>query len=214
MIVMAGVLVLDNSFRPLRRATVEEAVEHIVKNKAFPLAGATIIATYRSPSTTIQVPSILVLKAYVPIPKKLSRHITNALLFARDDFTCQYCGRHVSELPMVRDRRRGKSHKSGKNAKMSKRMRAMKLTRDHIKPQSMFSNRGEANKWDNVTTACEECNNKKANMLPYQCGMYPIKTPVRPQAVLITVYDKLNDEQRSFVDAYIKGDLSAFLVRQ
>lgn len=202
---MSGVLVLDNSFRPLRRATIEEAVEHIVKNKAFPLAGSTIIATYRSPTTTIEVPSILVLKAYVPIPKSLSRHITNALLFARDDFTCQYCGTHVSDLPAVRVRgRKGKKSTT----------RAMKLTRDHMKPQSHFKNRNDANTWENVVTACEECNNKKADLLPYQTGMYPKKTPVRPTAVLITVYDKLNEEQRAFVDAYAKGDLGAFTMRQ
>lgn len=190
-----GVLVLDASMRPIRKATIEEAVDHLVKKKAFPLAGASIIATYRSPSTVIEVPSILVLKVYVPIPKSLSRHITNPLLFARDDFTCQYCGRHVSELPKVRARGKGKKMHS----------RAMKLTRDHMKPQSLFPNKNDANTWDNVVTACEECNNKKDNKLPYQCGMYPKKTPRRPEGVLITVYEKLNDEQREFVDAYMSG---------
>lgn len=194
------VLVLDATFRPCGHTDVYDAAWKLVSKKAFPLAGCTIIATVGTVSGPIEVPSILVLKVYVPIPKSLSRHITNPLLFARDDFTCQYCGKHVSELPIVRYVEKGKVKR-----------RRMKLTRDHMKPQCLFKNKNDANTWDNVTTACEKCNNVKGDQLPYQCGMYPTKTPVRPSGVLITCYDKLNREQQSFIDAYAEGDISKFV---
>lgn len=195
------VLVLDSTYRPCGSTDIYDAAWKLVSNKAFAFAGATIIATVGTLRGPIEVPSILVLKAYVPIPKSLSRHITNPLLFARDNFTCQYCGTHVSDLPMVRYIEKGKV-----------KHRKMKLTRDHCKPQSKFKNKNDANTWENVTTACEKCNNIKGDQLPYECGMYPITTPKRPTGVLITVYDKLNREQQSFIDAYANGDISAFIV--
>jgi 5-methylcytosine-specific restriction endonuclease McrA len=201
-----GVLVIDQTYRPVDFVTTREAAEKLVMQEAFAVPGATVIATYRSANLTVEIPSIISLKIYVPIPKKLSRFVTNTLLFARDDYTCQYCGTHKNNLPevSVNNRVKGKSHRGGKNMKMTHgpKTRPMKLTRDHVKPQSAFKNRSDANTWENVVTACEKCNNDKADRLPYECGMYPIKTPKRPNGVIVTVYDKLTGEQRSFVDRY------------
>lgn len=79
--------------------------------------------------------------------------LTRARLLVRDQYTCQYCGRHRSEL------RDGEF-----------------MTRDHVKPIS----KGGADTWTNVVTACNKCNNKKADYECNEIDMFPRKTPYAP----------------------------------
>lgn len=200
----SGVLVVDPNRIPVDHVTIQEAVIKLVTDEAVPVKGARIIATFRSPSTTVHVPSIIELKIFVPIPKSLSKHITNRLLFARDNWTCQYCGRHKREL------------KAGRWVYVKKGdkriyLPAEKLSRDHVIPVDSFpgATRAEklvlANTWDNVTTACTTCNNEKANRSPQDSGMHPMTKPYRPFGVLITVLDLLDEEQLHFVEKYALG---------
>ena len=53
---------------------------------------------------------------------------------------------------------------------------AAKLTLDHVVPSS----RGGKSCWDNVVTACESCNHRKANRTPKEAGMPLRSTPTRP----------------------------------
>jgi len=179
---MARVLVLDSAYQPHRHITYRKAAEHIVKKKVFPLPGVSIIAYYHSAAGIIPIPAIVVLKAYIAIPKRMSKKFNKNLVIARDDNTCQYCGRHKNQL------------KKGET-----------MTLDHIKPKSLFKNKGDANTYENVVLACSTCNNKKDNKLPYQCGMYPLKTPVRPNGVILTIRGDFTDEQREFIDMINKG---------
>jgi hypothetical protein len=91
---VSGVLVLDRNYFPNDYITVQEAAFKLIKQKAIPLPGATIIATYRAATMELPIPAVLVLKVYVPLTKRQTRHVTNRILFARDSFTCQYCGHH------------------------------------------------------------------------------------------------------------------------
>lgn len=50
------------------------------------------------------------------------------------------------------------------------------LTFDHIIPKS----RGGRTVWENIVTACQDCNIRKGNRLPHECGMQPLSTPVQP----------------------------------
>lgn len=50
------------------------------------------------------------------------------------------------------------------------------LTFDHLIPRS----RGGRTTWDNIATACMECNLQKGSMMCHECGMYPIKKPAQP----------------------------------
>lgn len=86
-------LVLNADYRPLSYLPLslwswQDAV------KAVWLDRVTILAEYdtvaRSPSTTIRIPSVVVLKDYVKPAK--STAFTRFNLFLRDEFTCQYCG--------------------------------------------------------------------------------------------------------------------------
>lgn len=86
-------LVLNADFRPLSYFPLslwrwQDAV------KAAYMDRVTIVAEYdrevHSPSTTIKIPSVIVLKDYVKPAKTTA--FTRFNLFLRDEFTCQYCG--------------------------------------------------------------------------------------------------------------------------
>ena len=86
-------LVLNADYRPLSYYPLslwpwQEAV------KAAFLDRVTILAEYdtfvHSPTTTIRIPSVVVLKEYVKPQKRVA--FTRFNLFLRDEFCCQYCG--------------------------------------------------------------------------------------------------------------------------
>ncbi len=86
-------LVLNADYRPLSYYPLslwpwQDAV------KAVFLDRVTIVSEYeevvRSPSTTIRIPSVVVLKDYVAPQKTVA--FTRFNLFLRDAFRCQYCG--------------------------------------------------------------------------------------------------------------------------
>jgi 5-methylcytosine-specific restriction endonuclease McrA len=87
-------LVLNADFRPLSYYPLslwpwQEAI------KAVCLDRVQILAEYdevvRSPSHTIRLPSVVVLKEFVRPQKRVA--FTRFNLFLRDEFRCQYCGR-------------------------------------------------------------------------------------------------------------------------
>ena len=86
-------LVLNADYRPLSYYPLslwcwQDAV------KAAYMDRVTIIAEYdhevHSPSTTIKIPSVVVLKDYITPRKRVA--FTRFNLFLRDEFCCQYCG--------------------------------------------------------------------------------------------------------------------------
>jgi 5-methylcytosine-specific restriction endonuclease McrA len=50
------------------------------------------------------------------------------------------------------------------------------LTFDHVVPRS----RGGRTTWDNVVTACTDCNLRKGNKLPVESGLHPRRRPLEP----------------------------------
>jgi 5-methylcytosine-specific restriction endonuclease McrA len=50
------------------------------------------------------------------------------------------------------------------------------LTIDHVLPRC----RGGANTWDNLTTCCSKCNNKKDDRTPEEAGMKMRQKPFKP----------------------------------
>jgi len=61
------------------------------------------------------------------------------------------------------------------------------LTVDHILPKS----RGGKDEWENLTTACNECNNKKGNRTPEEAGMRLLSIPKKPNP-LFFIRNNLN----------------------
>jgi 5-methylcytosine-specific restriction endonuclease McrA len=70
-------------------------------------------------------------------------------VFARDAYTCQYCGKHTRSL-----------------------------TLDHVLPRSM----GGRDTWDNLVSACAQCNHRKGNRTPEQARMRLVRPPREPSA--------------------------------
>jgi len=94
-------LVLNADYRPLSYFPLstmnwQDAVTAVVKGHLD------VVAEYdeviRSPSTTMRLPSVVAMKSYVPMPKRVA--FTRFNVFLRDKFRCQYCGNRfpTSEL--------------------------------------------------------------------------------------------------------------------
>jgi 5-methylcytosine-specific restriction endonuclease McrA len=63
------------------------------------------------------------------------------------------------------------------------RHKTHELTFDHVIPKS----RGGTTRWENILTACQECNLLKGNYLPEECRMYPIRRPFQPSNIELQV---------------------------
>jgi 5-methylcytosine-specific restriction endonuclease McrA len=85
------VLVLNATFEPINVCTVRRAVVLLLKDKAEILERADW--ELHSESSTVARPMVIRLVSYVRIPRDTHRRkITRRAVFARDDWTCQYCG--------------------------------------------------------------------------------------------------------------------------
>jgi len=148
-------LALNASFEPLTMVPLRRALRLVIDGKAE-IVEAERGEHVRSASLALPKPAIIRLVRFVHVPRKFRRQVTNTFLFARDDYTCQFCSRTQAAL----------------------RPREC-LTRDHLVPIS----RGGGNQWTNVVTACSTCNTRKGNRLPSECGMHPTHPPVEPHFV-------------------------------
>src|SRR3569832_2911955 len=85
------VLVLNATYEPINVCTVRRAVVLLLKEKAEVLQHAE--RGLRSGSSTVQRPVVIRLVSYVRVPRDAHRRkLTRRAVFARDDWTCQYCG--------------------------------------------------------------------------------------------------------------------------
>jgi len=85
------VLVLNASYEPLNVCTVRRAVVLVLKDKAELVEKSE--RAVRSESVTLPHPVVIRLVSYVRVPRdKHRRRITRRAVFARDSWTCQYCG--------------------------------------------------------------------------------------------------------------------------
>jgi 5-methylcytosine-specific restriction endonuclease McrA len=86
------VLVLNSSYEPLNVCTVRRAIVLVLKDKAEMLE--TGRRSLHSESLTVPHPVVIRLVTYVRVPRDSNRRrITRRAVFARDSWTCQYCGR-------------------------------------------------------------------------------------------------------------------------
>lgn len=181
---MSGVLVLDNTYRAIDFISPERAITLCLLGKA------TVVVEYedrvfRSQHLTIHVPKVISLKIYVPLNKQITNNVIKSILFARDNYTCQYCGRHRTELS-----------------------KGEYLTKDHVIPISRFPGEfrperlQKADTWENSTTACLKCNNKKDSRTPEEANMKLLSKPKRPSGVMVTVLSRIDEEQKQYLQTY------------
>jgi len=89
------VLVLNATYEPINVCTVRRAVVLLLKEKAELIERSS--RELHSESTTLARPVVIRLIAYVNVPRDAHRRkITRRAVFARDSWTCQYCGSRSS----------------------------------------------------------------------------------------------------------------------
>jgi len=91
------VLVLNASYEPINVCTVRRAAVLVLKQRAEMLEHST--STLRAERMSMPRPVVIRLVTYVRIPRDAHRRkITRRAVFARDRWTCQYCGHERSSL--------------------------------------------------------------------------------------------------------------------
>jgi len=145
--------VLNLTYERLKPVSFRRALQLVIKGKATLLEEHPTLC-FRSFDDIYPVPVRIVLKKMVKAGNQhVPAMVNNRNLFLRDNYTCQYCGRHKTEL-------------SNKES----------LTRDHIHPQD----KGGQDVWMNLVTACNRCNNKKGNSLLEDTNMKLLTPPRVP----------------------------------
>jgi 5-methylcytosine-specific restriction endonuclease McrA len=90
-------LVLNADFRPLSYFPLsllswQNAITAVFKDHV------SVVAEYdkwvSSPSTRMRLPSVVALRDYIPMPKRVA--FTRFNVFLRDRFRCQYCGEYLA----------------------------------------------------------------------------------------------------------------------
>ena len=150
---MNGVLVLNASYEPLNIVSVQRAIVLLLKEKAELVEAAK--AKIRAERLQMEVPLVIRLVTYVPIPRRLPLPLSRRTVLARDMYTCQYCG--TTGIP---------------------------LTIDHVVPRSRRTPEhpnGGASAWDNCVAACFPCNTRKGNRTPEEAGMKLLNPPSKPR---------------------------------
>lgn len=108
----------------------------------------------RAVTFSFKLPSVVRLLRYVRVKRFEHVQFTRANIYARDEFTCQYC----AQVFETED-----------------------LTFDHVIPAAQ----GGIKCWENIVTACVDCNRKKDNRTPEQADMALLKVPRRPHRLAV-----------------------------
>ncbi len=91
------VLVLNASFEPINVCTVRRAAVLVLKDRAEILEHSE--RALHAETLTLPRPVVIRLVTYVKIPRDAHRRkITRRAVFARDRWTCQYCGHERGNL--------------------------------------------------------------------------------------------------------------------
>lgn len=145
---MEQTLVLNATFEPIKVVDWQRAMVLWAQGKVEVLVEHDRVV--RAVSFSFRLPSVVRLLKMVRLRRRPVVQFTRANIYARDDYTCQYCAAQFE---------------------------AEDLTFDHVVPVAHGGRRG----WDNIVSACEPCNRKKAARTPEQAGMTLLRKPCRPK---------------------------------
>jgi 5-methylcytosine-specific restriction endonuclease McrA len=105
---MGRALVLNASHQPLAVVSARRAVVLVLKDKADVILSDGMV--FRSERTAIEAPSVVRLRYFVKVPYRAQAPLTRRAVFARDEWTCQYCGSAAENLDHVVPRSKGGEH--------------------------------------------------------------------------------------------------------
>ena len=91
------VLVLNAGYQPVNVCSARRAAVLVLKERAVMVeAGEGFL---RAENFALERPAVIRLNRYIRVPRERShRHITRKAVLARDDWTCQYCGKRQGGL--------------------------------------------------------------------------------------------------------------------
>lgn len=146
---MERTLLLSPMYEPVATISWRKAITLLVLSKVE------VMEQYernvRSATVAIRLPCVVRLIRRFRRQRQRVR-FSKQNLFARDRWTCQYCGR---------------------------RQPVERLTQDHVLPRAL----GGKTCWENVVTACADCNSRKADRTLEQAGLRLRRAPRRPDWV-------------------------------
>lgn len=179
-------LAVDATAKPIGLIPVEQAISHLAVSHEQACPRCQVLVEepqqrFRSEKLDIAAPVVLMWQDYVSLQGHQTNQVSRRVLFARDQYTCQYCGFQAKPGKAMQD-----------------------LTIDHVKPAHLFPSRKKATTWENVVAACEKCNLLKGGRLPRDCGMMPNTDPREPHYVQLRFAGKLNEAQRDYVADFYK----------
>src|SRR4029453_17860817 len=105
---MGRALVLNATDAPLAVVPARRAVVLVLKDKAEVVMSNGMI--FHAERIEIEAPSVVRLRGFVRIPYRPRAPPPRRAVFARDDWTCQYCGAQAENLDHVIPRSRGGEH--------------------------------------------------------------------------------------------------------
>ena len=105
---MGRALVLNATDLPLAIVSARRAVVLVLKEKAEVVVSDGMI--FHSEHLRVEAPSIVRLRRFVRVPYRPRAPLTRRAVFARDAWTCQYCGSTAENLDHVIPRSRGGEH--------------------------------------------------------------------------------------------------------
>lgn len=187
-------LVLAPSFSPIVEIPVRRAVRLVLEGKAQSLKDHPT-RVFRNPTGRVRIPAplVVVLESMADFAGVVFGHASwsRVNVYLRDNFTCQYCGRHQKDLV----RGSGEVMLRYGSVKVRVAVSNEHLTVDHVTPQSQ----GGKNEFRNTVAACSTCNGRKDDRRPAEAGMYLRRKPrdvTRAEMFLA----RLSDEARSAVE--------------
>ena len=105
---MGRSLVLNATFEPLGVVAARRAVVLVLKDKADVVESNGVV--FRSEHLEIAAPSVVKLRSFVRVPPRARTALTRRAVFARDGWSCQYCGSSAENVDHVVPRSKGGLH--------------------------------------------------------------------------------------------------------
>ena len=99
---------LNVSHQPLAVVSARRAVVLVLKDKAETIVSNGLV--FHSERATIEAPSVVRLRYFVKVPFRAQAPLTRRAVFARDDWSCQYCGAPAENLDHVVPKSKGGLH--------------------------------------------------------------------------------------------------------
>jgi 5-methylcytosine-specific restriction endonuclease McrA len=105
---MGRALVLNASDAPLAVVPARRAVVLVLKEKAEVVVSNGMV--FHAERISLEAPSVVRLRRFVRVPYRPHAPLTRRAVFARDDWSCQYCAAPAENLDHVVPRSRGGAH--------------------------------------------------------------------------------------------------------